>query len=445
MRWESTRLSDFLVAREERIKFEDANALGLQRIKKIDFSGQIHLDLETDTKTDMIRVCDGDLVISGINAAKGAIAVHSGDEDVLATIHYSAYEFNPDRISVEFLKWFFKSPEFAILLKDQVGGGIKTELKAKHILPLQIKLPSLSEQLTIAEKLNLFRIEQLKAEYEIAHQETLIRHLKESILDEALRGKLTTDWREKNPSHENAAKLFERIQRKVSELQLLKNKRPEKPLPEITPEEIPFKIPASWQWCRLGSIIEDKPRNGVSLKPVEYETNAKTLKLSATTSGVFDGSHCKFLDLDVEEESYLWLKDGDILIQRANSLELVGTAAIYRGSSLEYIYPDLMMKCRSAFEECTEYIHSVLSAKFTRDYYQRNATGAAGNMPKINQSTVMNTLIPLAPIDEQTAIMEQVATLTATIRALERSVATSKLNLNALGDAILGEAFSQAM
>ena len=444
MTWHLTRLSEFLTEREGRIKFESANALGLQRIKKIDFSGRIHLDTETDTKTDMIRVCDGDLVISGINAAKGAIAVHVGDEDVLATIHYSSYEFNPDRISVEFLKWFFKSPEFAFLLRDQVAGGIKTELKARHILPLQIQLPSLSEQITIAEKLNSFRIEQLKTEYEISRQEALVRHLRESVLDEALQGKLTSEWRRLNADCEPASELFERMQQEKTKLSSARKLRPEKPLPKVTHAEIPFEIPSSWEWYRLGSIIEEKPRNGLSLKPVDYETNAKTLKLSATSSGVFDGTQCKYLDLQVEEDSYLWLRDGDILIQRANSLELVGTAAVYRGGMYEYIYPDLMMKCHSILEECTDYIHSVLMAKFTRDYYQRNATGAAGNMPKINQVTVMNTLIPLPPIQEQFAIIERVASLTESIRKLEDAITRSRLNLKELGDAFLQEAFAQA-
>ena len=449
MTWQLTRLSEFLTEREERIKFESANALGLRRIKKIDFSGQIHLESETDTKTDMIRVCNGNLVISGINAAKGAIGIHVGDEDILATIHYSAYEFNPDRISVEFLKWFFKSPEFALLLREQVAGGIKTELKAKHILPLQIKLPSLSEQVAIAEKLNLYQLEQLKVDHELARQEALAKLLRESVLNEALRGELTSRWRKLNPDCEPSSALLERMQRKKRELSLARKQRsekqrPEEPLPEVTHEEIPFEIPKSWRWCRLGSIIEEKPRNGVSVKPVEYETSSKTLKLSATSSGVFDGTQCKYLDLSVEEDSYLWLRDGDILIQRANSLELVGTAAVYRGRSFEYIYPDLMMKCRPILEECTDYIHFVLLAKFTREYYRRNATGAAGNMPKINQSTVMKTLIPLPPIQEQISIIEHVSSLTDLIRKLEDEIASARYNLKELGGTVVQEAFSQA-
>jgi type I restriction enzyme S subunit len=444
MNWKQTQLSEFLIERDGRIKYEIANQLGLQRIKKIDFSGNIHLDAETDTKTDMIRVKSGDLVISGINAAKGAIAVHAEDDDVLATIHYSAYEFNSDRISVDFLKWFFKSPEFSDLLKKQIPGGIKTELKPKHILPLQVKLPAIAEQITVAARLDRFHLEQIKLEQEITHQESLLVKLKQAILQEAIEGKLTADWRAAHPEIEPVSELLHRIQAEKASLIAARKLRPEKPLPKITPAEIPFEIPKGWEWCRLGSVIEEKPRNGVSLKPVEHQTNIKTLKLSATSSGKFDGSQSKYLELTVDPESYLWLRDGDILIQRANSFELVGTTAVYRGEGLEFIYPDLMMKCRTVSPESTDFVHHVLTTKYARDYFKSKATGSAGNMPKISQGTVTNILLPLPPLAEQAAIVERVESLMATCRSLEAEIEQARTHAAQLLQAVLKEAFAPA-
>lgn len=442
MNWERTTLSDFLIERDGRIKYEQANRLGLQRIRKIDFSGKIHLDADTDTKTDMIRVKRGDLVISGINAAKGAIAVYDGEEDVLATIHYSAYQFNPDRISVDFLKWFFKSAEFADLLKEQVAGGIKTELKPKHILPLQVKLPKLPEQLELANRLNQFQYKHSNFEQEITYQESLIVQLKQAILQEAIQGKLTVDWRAAHTDVETASELFQRIQAEKTRLTATKKLRPEKPLPEITPDEIPFEIPKGWEWCRLEALIEEKPRNGVSLKPVKYITGAKTLKLSATSSGIFDDTQIKYLDLKVDQDSHLWLRDGDILIQRANSLERVGTAAVYRGANLEFIYPDLMMKCRTVFPESTDFLYYVISSRTIRDYFKSKASGSAGNMPKINQGTVTSALIPLPPLAEQTALVEKVEALMTVCRALEVEIEHARAHAAYLLQAVLREAFS---
>ena len=444
MSWQLTKLSDFLIEREGRIKYELANTLGLQRIKKIDFSGQLYLDAYTDTKTDMIRVCSGDLVISGINAAKGAIAVHQGDEDVLATIHYSAYEFNPDRISTDFLTWYFKSSEFASLLKDQVSGGIKTELKAKHILPLQIKIPLLAEQLTIAEKLNNFRLKNLRAEIEIKKQRSLVLKLRESIVHDALQGRLTENWRVNNKPEQTANQLVAEISELKSRNANSLKSRGKTSTSAIDQIDMPFLIPDSWVWCRLGDLIEKNPRNGLSLKPVDYETPTKTLKLSATTSGEFDGTKCKYLNEAIEADSYLWLKDGDILIQRANSLDFVGTAAVYRGDDNEFIYPDLMMKCRAVKQEMTDYLHLVLSAQFTRMYYRKNSTGATGNMPKINQATIIDTLIPVPPLDEQSKIMDQIRLMMGNISKLQFEIARSGKQLDLLLEAILKEVFIQS-
>lgn len=168
------------------------------------------------------------------------------------------------------------------------------------------------------------------------------------------------------------------------------------------------------------------------------------MKLSATSSGTFDGSQTKYLDLNVEADSYLWLRDGDILIQRANSLELVGTVAVYRGADSEFIYPDLMMKCRAVFSESTDYLHHVLSARITRDYFKSKASGSAGNMPKVNQDTVINTLIPLPPLAEQAAIVERVESLMTTCRALEAEIEQSRTHAANLLQAVLKEAFAPA-
>jgi 5'/3'-nucleotidase SurE len=49
-----------------------------------------------------------DLVISGINVEKGAMAVYTGEEDITATIHYSSYSFDESTTDIEFLKSFLK-------------------------------------------------------------------------------------------------------------------------------------------------------------------------------------------------------------------------------------------------------------------------------------------------------------------------------------------------
>ncbi len=66
--WQRVKISQFLKEREGRYDPGDEAVQGLKRLNKIDFSGEIHLS-DKGSKTDMIIVEPGDLVISGINVS----------------------------------------------------------------------------------------------------------------------------------------------------------------------------------------------------------------------------------------------------------------------------------------------------------------------------------------------------------------------------------------
>src|SRR6185436_5870456 len=212
-KWQKVLFSDFLTERKNRFKPKDVVALGLKRVDKINFSAEIFIS-DKPTNTDMILVKKGDLLISGINAEKGAIAVYEGEKDVLASIHYSSYQFDKKKINIEYLKWFLISDTFRNLLKEQSGGGIKTELKAKHILPLQIDLPDLETQKEIVKTISSGDKNYSEFFSELTTQQTLITQLRQSILQEAVQGKLVKPARQlggQNKNDEPASELLKRI------------------------------------------------------------------------------------------------------------------------------------------------------------------------------------------------------------------------------------------
>lgn len=135
-------LGFYIQARDKVISFEDANLMNIRRIKKIDFDGNIFFDDKVQTRTDMILVKNGDLVISGINVEKGAIALYQGKDDVLATIHYSSYILNKENIDSDFFDCLIRSDYLKTKLIMQRSGGIKTEIKPKDFLKLNVKLPA---------------------------------------------------------------------------------------------------------------------------------------------------------------------------------------------------------------------------------------------------------------------------------------------------------------
>jgi type I restriction enzyme S subunit len=146
----------------------------IQIVSKIGFDrGQIELRADGDTKTNMILIRPGDLVLSGINAVKGAIGVYGPEntECIAATIHYGAYVPKRDKVDLSYLWWFFRSRVFQGILTEHLPGGIKTELKANRFLPIPIPLPPLVEQRRIVACIEALAAE--IAEAKRLRQETL--------------------------------------------------------------------------------------------------------------------------------------------------------------------------------------------------------------------------------------------------------------------------------
>ena len=108
---------DFLVERRETPSQEKILLGDIPIIGKISFSdGKIELRNTKKTRTKMILIQPGDLVLSGINAHQGAIAIYTGDKPIAATIHYSAYYPNEELANLEYLWWLMRSKRFGKML-----------------------------------------------------------------------------------------------------------------------------------------------------------------------------------------------------------------------------------------------------------------------------------------------------------------------------------------
>ena len=435
MSWKKVKLGDFLTVRENRYKPNDPAIDGLKRIHKIDFSGLIFLS-DKDSNTDMILVKKGDLVISGINVEKGAMSVYQGDNDIAATIHYSSYQYDPLKIDIGFLKNFLRSTEFRNAIKEQVPGGIKTEIKPKHFLGLHVDIPdTIKEQKSIVASLQTKNSSIKNLDNELIHQLDLVKKLRKQLLQEAMQGKLI----QQDPKDEPAAVLLKKIKAEKEQLINEKKLKKEKLLLPIKHEEIPFEIPNGWEWCHLSELITCGPTNGYSPQPSKLNYGVKCLTLSATTTGKFNGNFYKYTDVKIDPKSPLWLTNGDILIQRGNSLDFVGIAALYDNSPMTYIYPDLMIKIRVSAFTNSEYIHKCLITPYGRSYFQKNAFGSQKSMPKIKQDVINKMAIPLPPVMEQIRIVQKIDQLMKYCDELELSVLRSKVQNEKLLRSVLKE------
>ena len=433
-----TRIGQFLFEREGKYKPDAIELDGLKRVDKIDFSGNFHI-AEKPSNTNMILIKAGDLVVSGINVAKGAMAIYQGHEDVTATIHYSSYTFDETQIEVEYFKRFLKSPEFVRLLKEQVKGGIKTEVKPKHLLALNIPLPTLNEQQKVVTHFLRFESEQAELNCEITYQKKLLNNFRQRIFQEAIEGRLTTNWRKLNLCMETASTLLERITAEKAELVKNQKIKSHKPLTPINDKEKPFELPKEWIWCPLGDIA-----NGF-----QYGTSSKSLavgkipvlRMGNIQSGEVSWDGLVFSNDDDEIEKYK-VEDGDLLFNRTNSRELVGKTALFRGNR-QSIFAGYLVRFRMALDICPEYANFVMNSILHNEWCNEVKTDALGQS-NINATKLRMFRFPLPPSLEQSIIVAKVKKLLVLCDQLEVEIANNQSHSKQLMQAVLKEAFSQS-
>ena len=180
-------------------------------------------------------------------------------------------------------------------------------------------------------------------------------------------------------------------------------------------------IPEDWDVYELSELITAGPKNGYSGRCNTDERGTPTLSLSSTSSGqlVLNKETIKFLEKRLRPGSEIFLLNGDILVQRANTAELVGATAFFDGPSYVFAYPDLMMRLRLRETETAHWFWRYANSRQGKRYFSSVASGSTGSMPKISSSMLRQMLVPLPPLNERCAIIE-------TLNEIDRFVASLK-------------------
>lgn len=435
----TVKISSFLKERKIKLKPQAANCSGLQRIEKIDFSGKIYLS-PVQTNTDMILVKSGDLVISGINVAKGALAIYTGEEDVLASIHYSAYEFDAEKIDIDYLKWFLKSNIFRKLLLKQTGNGIKKEIKAKHLLPIEIQLPSLKQQHEIVQQIQGVANYIEEVNRQIQQQAKYAEMLRQSILQQAVEGKLC----EQDPNDEPASVLLEKIKAEKERLIAEKKIKKQKTLPPISEKEKPFALPKGWEWCRLGELLKytDAGKSPACEERPAKATEFGVIKTTAIQNYMFDESQNKVLDANYPIDSKMLIRDGDILITRAGPFNRTGIVCYVQKCNGKLILSDKTVRLNVIENVNPKYIARALNAFGIRKIIEEKMTGMALSQVNITQENMRYFLIPVPPINEQNRIVFKINKVMGLCDLLENEICNAKNYALQLMESVLQEAFS---
>jgi type I restriction enzyme S subunit len=264
-------------------------------------------------------------------------------------------------------------------------------------------------------------------------QQSHLTLLRQQILQDAISGKLTADWRTKNPDIEPASKLLEKIKAEKEKLIAEKKIKKEKPLPKVAEDEIPFELPEKWEWCRFGEI--GFSNIGVTYKPSDVSSSGvPILRSNNIQSGKIDLSSMVYIKTSVPNNKMLNI--GDLLFcARNGSSRLVGKSALIKkdGFSFGAFMTKLSVLLMSAHFSFY-YAQSIL---FFSQINDKKSTG----INQLTQSTLNNMLIPIPPFTEQKAIVAKIEKLMEHVFELEEKIKQNKQDAEMLMQSFLVEAF----
>ncbi len=374
----------------------------------------------------------------------GAIGIAPKEvHNCIVTENMPTLSVNTDIIDITYLELLLKSNYFFRKINELTTvGSAQKSIHERDLLNLEVDIPSIEIQRKIADKIISKKRYIRKLSTEIQTQKQLISQLKQSILQEAIQGKLTQEWREQNPNIEPASELLKRIKAEKEKLIKEKKIKKEKPLSPITNKEIPFEIPESWEWCRLGEITLDVSY-GTSQKATLEEIGIPVLRMgNISKDGKIIYTNLKYVQEDIKDLPRLYLKNGDLIFNRTNSFDLVGKSAVFNRSET-YTLASYLIRVRFDNHINSHFIKYFINSNECRENQIEPQIAQQNGQANFNGTKLKNIIIPILPIQEQKAIVEKVESLMEKCNALEQEVLKSEQHANMLMQAVLKEAFEK--
>ncbi|HHT7190027.1 TPA: restriction endonuclease subunit S [Bacillus cereus] len=312
-------------------------------------------------------------------------------------------------IELEYLYFILKIMKPAF--ERQSTGSTFKAISASVIKEQLVPIPPIKEQERIIKQLTLLMQKQeiYSGLYEktLQLQNTFPSKLEKSILQYAMQGKLVPQ----DPNDEPASELLKRI--KVEKEELIKQKaiKREKDLPEITEEEIPFAIPDSWEWVRLGDIAYsiDAGKSPQCESRPALLNEWGVIKTTAIQNNVFEADKNKVLPEKFEIKPSYIIEEGNVLITRAGPKNRVGIACYVESLNQKLILSDKTLKINIGNEYIDYmYLSFVLNSPEIRKSIESKMSGMANSQVNISQANLKLICVPIPPIAEQKRIVERI-------------------------------------
>ena len=422
--WKKVKIGDFLT--ESKIIAIESNAAHRITVR-LNCKGveQRSLKAEKEGATKYYTRKSGQFIYGKQNIHKGAFGIIPQELDgFTSSADLPAFDVDLSKCIPEWICICLQKDEYYKTLQKNVKGVGSQRLAVNVFLDSEIPLPPVEKQVEIIKKikLQLQKTEQLSVEIE--SQKNYIKQLRQNILQEAIEGKLTAEWRKQNPVQKgnpnyDAESLFEQIQKEHNKS--IKNKsRSSNTIQDKLDDDFDLNIPQSWLFIRLSELgilergkSKHRPRNDPSL--------FSDGKYPFVQTG--DVSQSKYFGYEIQPASKFYNEFG--LAQSkmwcAGTLCITIAANIAETGFLTYdaCFPDSVVGFTPFIEgDFSTFVRYYIdSIKLILEKY-----APATAQKNINLGILETLKIPLPPLAEQKEIVVRVEKHLQTISNLENQI-----------------------
>ena len=335
--------------------------------------------------------------LKGCNVNRGIVPLYFGDDVDKLFIYYQ-----------------LQAPFVQEIIEENTMGSALKQINIKDLRTLKLFVPPLAEQHRIVAKIEelLPKVEEYGKAQDALNKlnAELPERLKKSILQEAIEGRLVPQ----DPNDEPASVLLDKIRQEKAQL-VKAGKLKKKDLIEtpITEDEIPFEIPASWEWVRFSTYLD--VRDGTHDSPKYYSEGIPFVTSKNLSDGKIDFSSCKFISIEDHKKfsTRSLVEDGDILFAMIGS---IGNPVIVK-KDREFSIKNVALFKRYAQHLVNEkYLYYYLS--FIQYEFKKIASGGVQSF--IGLSFFRDWLFPLPPLAEQHRIVAKIEELLQKIEGLKK-------------------------
>ena len=317
----------------------------------------------------------------------------------------------------------------ALNLNKYATATAQPGLAVSNVLEVMCPLPPLNEGERIIEKLSL--LIPLIENYNVFQEkqdilnDSIKKQLKKSVLQEAIQGKLVPQIAEEGTAQELLEQIKTEKQKLVKEGKLKKsalassvifrgddNKYWEKNGKNVVciDEEIPFEIPSSWIWCRMGDCVSII--GGYAFKSYDLKSSLgiRVIRISdISEKGLVNKNIVKY-NGNEDLTQYL-IKRNDILIAMTGGT--VGKSLLLTEKLSEPLLLNQRVAIIRNFWINVEYLNAFLHSPYIKLIIDKKKNSTNDN---ISMSDLNGFLIPLPPLKEQYRIVERYKNVTSIMR-----------------------------